>query len=155
MQFTPSQVAKKLRALPSLEVGLPTLALVGAPNVGKSSLVQVGASLVGCRWVFKGLEWVEFLQIWESFCRLKRVFADWGEFGECGGKKVQGWPAARGERLCFHAVLPLFLMKTIIPRFHNAHPRLARAPNDPISQDCHGFSLSFLTGAIFRHFARP
>lgn len=38
------QIAKKLRTLPALEVGLPTLALVGAPNVGKSSLVQVLSS---------------------------------------------------------------------------------------------------------------
>ncbi len=35
------QIAKKLRTLPVLELDLPTLALVGAPNVGKSSLVQV------------------------------------------------------------------------------------------------------------------
>ena len=38
------EVAKKLRQLPSLDAGLPTLALVGAPNVGKSSLVQVLSS---------------------------------------------------------------------------------------------------------------
>ncbi|KAJ9520108.1 hypothetical protein QJQ45_030036 [Haematococcus lacustris] len=37
-------VAKKLRGLPVLDVGLPTLALVGAPNVGKSSLVQLLSS---------------------------------------------------------------------------------------------------------------
>lgn len=46
------QIAKQLRALPVLEVGLPTLALVGAPNVGKSSLVQVGGWVqVWCGWV--------------------------------------------------------------------------------------------------------
>jgi nucleolar GTP-binding protein len=39
---TTLQVAKKLRSLPVLDVSLPTLALVGAPNVGKSSLVKVG-----------------------------------------------------------------------------------------------------------------
>eukprot|EP00798_Chlamydomonas_sp_ICE-L_P021029 gene21029-27898_t len=38
------EVAKKLRALPSVELRDPTLALVGAPNVGKSSLVQVLSS---------------------------------------------------------------------------------------------------------------
>eukprot|EP00983_Pelagomonas_calceolata_P028322 887841-Pelagomonas_calceolata.AAC.5 len=34
------EIAKKLRALPTVETMLPTLALVGAPNVGKSSLVR-------------------------------------------------------------------------------------------------------------------
>jgi hypothetical protein len=39
------QIAKKLRALPALDLTLPTLALVGAPNMGKSSLVQVSGLL--------------------------------------------------------------------------------------------------------------
>lgn len=34
-------VAKKLRAMPVVDPGTPTLCLVGAPNVGKSSLVRV------------------------------------------------------------------------------------------------------------------
>jgi len=38
------EVAKKLRSLPVVDVSLPTLALVGAPNVGKSSLVKVLSS---------------------------------------------------------------------------------------------------------------
>ncbi|KXZ49543.1 hypothetical protein GPECTOR_20g397 [Gonium pectorale] len=38
------EVAKALRGLPSLDSALPTLALVGAPNVGKSSLVQLLSS---------------------------------------------------------------------------------------------------------------
>ncbi|KAF5843823.1 hypothetical protein DUNSADRAFT_5060 [Dunaliella salina] len=38
------EIAKKLRALPTVETMLPTLALVGAPNVGKSSLVRVLSS---------------------------------------------------------------------------------------------------------------
>ena len=41
------RVSKRLRALPFVEPGLPTLALVGAPNVGKSSLVQVGGGVMG------------------------------------------------------------------------------------------------------------
>ncbi len=36
------RVGQQLRALPYVEPALPTLALVGAPNVGKSSLVKVG-----------------------------------------------------------------------------------------------------------------
>lgn len=35
------EIAKKLRSLPQVDHSLPTLALVGAPNVGKSSLVKV------------------------------------------------------------------------------------------------------------------
>lgn len=35
------EVAKSLRTLPVVDLRLPTVALVGAPNVGKSSLVQV------------------------------------------------------------------------------------------------------------------
>ncbi|KIY96994.1 hypothetical protein MNEG_10969 [Monoraphidium neglectum] len=38
------RVSKQLRSLPYVEPQLPTLALVGAPNVGKSSLVQVLSS---------------------------------------------------------------------------------------------------------------
>lgn len=38
------RVSRQLRALPFVEPGLPTLALVGAPNVGKSSLVQILSS---------------------------------------------------------------------------------------------------------------
>ncbi|EFJ44602.1 hypothetical protein VOLCADRAFT_95251 [Volvox carteri f. nagariensis] len=38
------EIAKKLRSLPSLDTSLPTLALVGAPNVGKSSLVNILSS---------------------------------------------------------------------------------------------------------------
>lgn len=38
------EIAKSLRSLPSLDTSLPTLALVGAPNVGKSSLVNVLSS---------------------------------------------------------------------------------------------------------------
>ncbi|GFR45396.1 hypothetical protein Agub_g6679 [Astrephomene gubernaculifera] len=38
------EVAKQLRSLPSLDPSLPTLALVGAPNVGKSSLVNILSS---------------------------------------------------------------------------------------------------------------
>ncbi len=34
-------MGKKLRSLPLVDVDLPTIALVGAPNVGKSSLVKV------------------------------------------------------------------------------------------------------------------
>lgn len=34
-------IAKQLRKLPVVEPTIPTVALVGAPNVGKSSLVQV------------------------------------------------------------------------------------------------------------------
>ncbi|KAG1665231.1 hypothetical protein FOA52_011419 [Chlamydomonas sp. UWO 241] len=34
-------IARKLRGLPAADVSLPTVALVGAPNVGKSSLVQL------------------------------------------------------------------------------------------------------------------
>ncbi len=56
------QIAKKLRALPSVETSLPTLALVGAPNVGKSSLVRVSVSFCQMKcyvwqiaWAFKGL----------------------------------------------------------------------------------------------------
>ena len=37
-------VTRKLRQLPKLELGIPTVALVGAPNVGKSSLVQAISS---------------------------------------------------------------------------------------------------------------
>lgn len=37
-------MAKKLRALPFVNPSVPTLALVGAPNVGKSSLVNVLSS---------------------------------------------------------------------------------------------------------------
>jgi GTP-binding protein EngB required for normal cell division len=44
VEFCTLQIAKKLRALPSVETSLPTLALVGAPNVGKSSLVRVRVS---------------------------------------------------------------------------------------------------------------
>lgn len=38
------EVAKALRALPQVEYDVPTLALVGAPNVGKSSLVKILSS---------------------------------------------------------------------------------------------------------------
>jgi tRNA U34 5-carboxymethylaminomethyl modifying GTPase MnmE/TrmE len=38
------EVAKKLRSLPHVDATAPTLALVGAPNVGKSSLVNVLSS---------------------------------------------------------------------------------------------------------------
>ncbi len=38
------EVAKALRKLPTIDASLPTLALIGAPNVGKSSLVQVLSS---------------------------------------------------------------------------------------------------------------
>jgi nucleolar GTP-binding protein len=38
------QVSRSLRALPYVEPTLPTLALVGAPNVGKSSLVRLLSS---------------------------------------------------------------------------------------------------------------
>jgi hypothetical protein len=38
------QVSRSLRTLPYVEPTLPTLALVGAPNVGKSSLVRVLSS---------------------------------------------------------------------------------------------------------------
>jgi len=41
------RMSKQLRSLPYVEPQLPTLALVGAPNVGKSSLVQVCAHAVG------------------------------------------------------------------------------------------------------------
>lgn len=34
-------VARRLRQLPTVELGLPVVALVGAPNVGKSSLVNL------------------------------------------------------------------------------------------------------------------
>lgn len=37
-------IARQLRKLPKLELGVPTIALVGAPNVGKSSLVQAISS---------------------------------------------------------------------------------------------------------------
>ncbi|CAD7695087.1 unnamed protein product [Ostreobium quekettii] len=37
-------IAQKLRPLPMLDTAIPTLALVGAPNVGKSSLVQAISS---------------------------------------------------------------------------------------------------------------
>lgn len=37
-------VTRKLRKLPKLDLGIPTLALVGAPNVGKSSIVQTISS---------------------------------------------------------------------------------------------------------------
>lgn len=40
-------VAKALRTLPFVDTRVPTLALVGAPNVGKSSLVQVRRSKKG------------------------------------------------------------------------------------------------------------
>ena len=35
------EVSRKLRSLPLVNVALPTVALVGAPNVGKSSLVKL------------------------------------------------------------------------------------------------------------------
>lgn len=38
------QVSRSLRSLPYVDPSLPTLALVGAPNVGKSSLVRVLSS---------------------------------------------------------------------------------------------------------------
>ena len=38
------EIAKALRALPVAELGSPTCALVGAPNVGKSSLVRLLSS---------------------------------------------------------------------------------------------------------------
>lgn len=38
------QVSRSLRTLPYVEPTLPTLALVGAPNVGKSSLVRLLSS---------------------------------------------------------------------------------------------------------------
>lgn len=38
------EVAKSLRSLPYVRPDLPTLALVGAPNVGKSSLVNILSS---------------------------------------------------------------------------------------------------------------
>jgi len=38
------EIAKTLRRLPVAELGTPTVALVGAPNVGKSSLVRVLSS---------------------------------------------------------------------------------------------------------------
>ncbi|KAF3796296.1 Nucleolar GTP-binding protein 1 [Nymphaea thermarum] len=38
------KIAKKLRAMPVVDPGTPTLCLVGAPNVGKSSLVRVLSS---------------------------------------------------------------------------------------------------------------
>ena len=38
------ELAKSLRRLPVVDPGLPTVALVGAPNVGKSSLVQLLSS---------------------------------------------------------------------------------------------------------------
>jgi nucleolar GTP-binding protein len=38
------QVSRALRSLPYVDPSLPTLALVGAPNVGKSSLVRVLSS---------------------------------------------------------------------------------------------------------------
>jgi hypothetical protein len=41
--FAP-QVSRALRSLPYVDPSLPTLALVGAPNVGKSSLVRVLSS---------------------------------------------------------------------------------------------------------------
>lgn len=41
---TLAQVSRALRTLPYVEPTLPTLALVGAPNVGKSSLVRVLSS---------------------------------------------------------------------------------------------------------------
>jgi hypothetical protein len=41
--FVP-QVSRALRSLPYVDPSLPTLALVGAPNVGKSSLVRVLSS---------------------------------------------------------------------------------------------------------------
>ena len=37
-------MAKALRRLPVVDPALPTVALVGAPNVGKSSLVQLLSS---------------------------------------------------------------------------------------------------------------
>lgn len=37
-------VAKNLRTLPYVDTRVPTLCLVGAPNVGKSSLVQALSS---------------------------------------------------------------------------------------------------------------
>ena len=37
-------ITRKLRELPKLDLGISTLALVGAPNVGKSSLVQIISS---------------------------------------------------------------------------------------------------------------
>jgi hypothetical protein len=40
----PLQVSRSLRTLPYVEPTLPTLALVGAPNVGKSSLVRLLSS---------------------------------------------------------------------------------------------------------------
>lgn len=39
-----AQVSRSLRTLPYVEPTLPTLALVGAPNVGKSSLVRLLSS---------------------------------------------------------------------------------------------------------------
>ena len=38
------EIAKSLRKLPVVDTGIPTVALVGAPNVGKSSLVQLLSS---------------------------------------------------------------------------------------------------------------
>lgn len=48
------EVAKSLRNLPVVDVRLPTVALVGAPNVGKSSLVQVGLCI---GFVYRVGEW--------------------------------------------------------------------------------------------------
>jgi GTP1/Obg family GTP-binding protein len=45
------RVSKQLRGLPYVEPQLPTLALVGAPNVGKSSLVQVRGGWGRFGWV--------------------------------------------------------------------------------------------------------
>jgi nucleolar GTP-binding protein len=38
------EVQKALRKLPIVQLGLPTVVLVGAPNVGKSSIVRAISS---------------------------------------------------------------------------------------------------------------
>ena len=59
-------LSKQLRSLPYVEPQLPTLALVGAPNVGKSSLVQVRARCEAgwrlCWWLIVCLKWVDELR---------------------------------------------------------------------------------------------
>jgi hypothetical protein len=44
------EVAKALRKLPTVDAALPTLALIGAPNAGKSSLVQVRPTAPAAEW---------------------------------------------------------------------------------------------------------
>lgn len=63
-----AQVSRSLRTLPYVEPTIPTLALVGAPNVGKSSLVRLLSS--GVPEVRRGTGGTRKTNIWHNhrFC---------------------------------------------------------------------------------------